>query len=226
MINKFDSSQSSEIKAVLIDMDGLLINSEELYLEANKVYFKDFDFEFTEDFHKQGTGKKFELWIKTIVPDSVINKSGEDILKERNKIFFDLVRKNLKLMPGAGNFLKLAKDHFKTALVTSSRRDYVNLVFEITDIKKYFDIIITGETVVYGKPDPECYLEAAKSLGVIPKECVVVEDAPTGIMAGKNANMKVIAVPSYFVKDSLEIRRADLILNSLEDIKLDTILNI
>lgn len=214
------------IKAVLIDLDGLLIDSEELYLEANKIYFKDFDFEFTEDLHKRGTGKKFELWIKTIVPDSVINKSGADILKERNKIFFELVKKKLKLMPGAEDFLKLVKDHFKTALVTSSKKDYVNLVFEITGIEKYFDVIITGETVVYGKPDPECYLEAAKSLGVTPGECVVVEDAPSGIMAAKNAGMKVIAVPSYFVKDSPEINKADLIFNSLEDIKSSTILNI
>src|SRR3989344_6276438 len=166
-------------KAVLIDLDGLLINSEELYLEANKIYFK--DFEFTEDLHKQGTGKKFELWIKTVIPDSVINQSGEDILKQRNKIFFELVKRSLKLMPGAEHFLKLANNHYKTALVTSANKDYVSLVFEVTGIKKYFDVIITGQTVVYGKPDPECYLEAAKSLGVTPVECVVVEDAPSGI---------------------------------------------
>lgn len=213
-------------RAVLIDLDGLLINSEGLYLEADKMYFRDFDFEFTEDHHKQGTGKKFENWIKTVIPDSVINKSGEDILKERNKIFFELVKKKLQLMPGTEDFLKLAKDHFKTALVTSSKKNYVNLVFGITGIKKYFDVIITGETVVYGKPDPECYLEAAKLLGVEPGECVVVEDAPSGIMAGKNAGMKVIAVPSYFVKDSAEIKKADLIFDSLEDIKWSTISNI
>ena len=129
-------------------------------------------------------------------------------------------------MPGAEHFLKLVKDHYKTALVTSSKREYVNLVFEIISIEKYLDVIITGETVVYGKPDPECYLEAAKSLNVTPEECVVVEDAPSGIMAGKNAGMKVIAVPSYFVKDSPEIRKADLVVNSLEDIARSTILKI
>lgn len=214
------------IKAILIDLDGLLINSEELYLEANKIYFKDFDFEFTEDLHKQGTGKKFEHWIKTVVPDSLINKSGEDILKERNKIFFELVKKKLKLTPGAEDFLNLVKDHFKTALVTSSKKDYVNLVFEIIGIKKYFDLIITGETVVYGKPDPECYLEAAKSLSITPEECVVVEDAPSGIIAGKNAGMKVIAVPSYFVKNSQEIGKADLVVSSLADIKRSTFFKI
>lgn len=214
------------IQALLIDLDGVLVNSEELYLEANKTYFKDFDFEFTEDLHKQGTGKKFELWIKTVIPDSVINKSGEDMLKERNKIFFELIKKNLNLMPGAEVFLKLAKKHFKTALVTSAKEDYVQLVFEITGIKKYFDAVITGEEVIYGKPDPECYLKAAKLFGVASEECVVVEDAPSGIMAGKNAGMKVIAVPSYFVKESPEIRKADLVVNSLEDIKWSTILKI
>jgi len=129
-------------------------------------------------------------------------------------------------MPGAEHFLKLANNHYKTALVTSANKDYVSLVFEVTGIKKYFDVIITGQTVVYGKPDPECYLEAAKSLGVTPVECVVVEDAPSGIMAGKNAGMKVIAVPSYFVKSSPEIGKADLIVDSLEDIKRSTILKV
>jgi HAD superfamily hydrolase (TIGR01509 family) len=208
------------IKAILIDLDGLLVNSEELYLKANKVYFKDFGFEFTEEHHKKGTGKKFDQWIKTIVPESIVSKSGEEILKERNKIFFNLVRKDLKLMEGAEHFLKLAKNQFKTALVTSSKKDYVNLVFEILHIKKYFDLVITGETVVYGKPDPECYLKAAKSLGVSSAECVVVEDAPSGIISGKNANMKVIAVPSFFIKNSPEVKKANIILNSLAEITL------
>jgi len=68
------------IKAALIDLDGFLINSEELYLEANKIYFKKFNFTFTEALHKQGTGRKFADWIKTVTS---IDKSGEDLLRER-----------------------------------------------------------------------------------------------------------------------------------------------
>jgi len=78
------------IKASLIDLDGFLVNSEELYLEANKIYLKQFNFEFTEELHRQGTGKKFAEWIKTVTS---IDKPSEEILKERSVAFFDLVKK-------------------------------------------------------------------------------------------------------------------------------------
>lgn len=208
------------IKAALIDLDGFLINSEELYLEANKIYFKQFNFEFTEELHRQGTGKKFADWIKTVIS---IDKSGEKILKERNVVFFDLVRKELKLLPGAKEFLELVRKNFKTALVTSSKKDYVDLVFDLTSINNYFDLVITGEEITKGKPDPESYLLAAKKLETAASECAVFEDSPAGILAGKNAIMKVIAIPSQFVKGDEVFGRADLVLNSLEELTLEKI---
>jgi len=206
------------IKAALIDLDGFLVNSEELYLEANQIYFKKFNFNFTEDLHRQRTGQKFAEWIKTVVS---IDKTGEEILKERDIILFNLVRKKLKLLPGAKAFLDKIHKILKTALVTSSKQDYVNLVFQITNIKKYFDVVVTGEIVKHGKPDPECYLYAAKLLGISSSECVVFEDAPSGVLAGKNASMKVIAVPSQFVKGDVEFFKADLVLNNLSEAALE-----
>ncbi len=207
-------------KAALIDLDGFLINSEELYLQANKIYFKKYNFEFTEELHRQGTGKKFADWIKTVIS---IDKPGEEILKERNVVFFDLVRKKLKLLPEAKEFLELVHKNFKTALVTSSKKDYVDLVFDLTSINNYFDLVITGEEITKGKPDPESYLLAAKKLEIAPSECAVFEDSPTGILAGKNATMKVIAIPSQFVKGDEVFERADLVLNSLEELTLEKI---
>lgn len=114
-------------KAALIDMDGFLINSEHLYLEANKIYFKKFKFEFTEELHRQGTGKKFNKWITTVFPT---DKPGEEILKERNVVFMELVKEKLELLDGARELLILLRKNFKTALVTSTERGYVDVVFE------------------------------------------------------------------------------------------------
>ena len=119
------------IKAALTDMDGFLINSEPLYLEANKIYFEQFNFEFTEELHRQGTGKKFNKWITTVFPT---DKSGEEILKERNVVFMELVREKLKLLDGARELLILLRKNFKTALVTSTERGYVDVVFKKTKI--------------------------------------------------------------------------------------------
>ena len=205
-------------KAALIDLDGFLINSEELYFEANKIYFIKYGFGFTEALHRDGTGQKFAEWIKTVTN---IDKTGEEILKERNIIFFDLARKKLKLLHGADKFLTILHNNFKTALVTSSKMDYVNFVFGIIKIDGFFDIIITGDDVTHGKPDPECYLTAAAKLGVSPSVCVVFEDAPSGVVAGKNARMKVIAIPSQFVKGDTVFGKAYLVLNNLDEAALE-----
>lgn len=209
-------------KAALIDMDGFLINSEHLYLEANKIYFKQFNFEFTEELHRQGTGKKFNKWITTVSPT---DKSGEEILKERNVVFMELVKEKLELLDGARELLMVLRKNFKTALVTSTERGYVDVVFEKTKIGEYFDLLITGDMVSHGKPDPECYLIAAQKLGVSVEECVVFEDAPSGILSGKNAGMKVIAVPSPYVKGDESFQKADVVVDTLREITLEKIIS-
>ncbi|MFZ1484343.1 MAG: HAD family phosphatase [Candidatus Saccharimonadales bacterium] len=198
----------------LFDLDGLLINSEELYLKANRVYFSQFSFEFSEELHKQGTGKKFSEWIKSVTD---IEVDGDTILVERNKVYFEIAKTDLHLLPGAKNVLEYAKSHGKTAMVTSSNQDYVDFVLEHTGIADYFELFITGDQVSKGKPNPEGYLTAAKELGVQPESCIVFEDAPNGVEAGKNAGMKVVAVPSPYVEGDPTFDTVDLLLESLDD---------
>lgn len=198
----------------LFDLDGLLINSEELYLKANRVYFAQFDFEFTDDLHRQGTGKKFAEWIKTVTN---IDVDGATMLAERNKVYFELAEKELHLMPGAIEVLEFAKANGKTAMVTSSNKDYVEFVFDHTGIAHYFEVVITGDQVEKGKPDPEGYLTAAQQLSIEPQTCIVFEDAPNGVEAGINAGMKVVAVPSPFVKGDPVFNRADMVLATLNE---------
>lgn len=207
-------------KVALIDMDGFLINSEDLYLEANKIYFKEFDFEFTEGLHRQGIGKKFDKWIPTVFDTS---KSGLELMQGRNKIFMELAKEKLELLDGAWDLLDLLHENFKTALVTSTERSYVDIVFDKLDIGSFFDILVTGDMVSNGKPDPECYLIAAEKLDVSPYECVVFEDAPSGVLAGKNAGMRVVAVPNTYVKGDDAFLKADLVEDDLRGVTLEKI---
>src|SRR5476651_114538 len=166
----------SSITTILNDMDGLLVNSEQLYLEANQIYFTEFGKEFTPALHGQGAGRKFDKWIKTIFPD--IPLSGEEILSERNKVFFELAEQKLALLPGVQEYLEMVSHNFTNALVTSSRQDYLDIVFRKTGIHTCFDLVIDGSMVQHGKPDPEGYLIAARMLDVEPRNCLVFEDAP------------------------------------------------
>src|SRR3989344_3012771 len=202
------------IKAICADLDGLLINSEELYFKANVQYFKILGFTFTAQLQRETTGQKFDIWAKKIHGFQT-NKSGSQMLQERDAIFLNLLKTNLALLPGALEFVTMAHLHFKTALVTSAAPSTVEAIFKHINIREFFDVIITGNLVVKGKPNPECYLLAAERLGVKPVECVIFEDAPNGVLAGKKAGMKVIAIPSQFVQGDKQFKLADTAEDSL-----------
>lgn len=211
----------AQIKAILNDMDGLLVNSEQLYLEANKEYFKQFGIEFTADMHARGTGRRFDQWMPTLFPD--IPLSGEEMLAGRNKIFFELAEQKLELLPGAQKYLEMISRNFKNALVTSSRQDYLDIVFRKTGVHTCFDLIVSAQMVKEGKPDPECYLMAARMLAMTPDECLVFEDAPSGVLAGKAAGMKVVNIPSPYVINSPDLHKADYRLNNISEATLEWI---
>lgn len=206
----------SRVTTILNDLDGLLINSEQVYLEANQIYFKKFGMTFTALMHGQGAGRKFDTWIKTVFPG--IPLSGEQILRERNEVFFTLAEQKIALLPGVQTYLEMVSNNFKNALVTSSRRDYLDIVFRKTKIGHYFDLIVDGGMVHRGKPDPEGYMIAAKGLAELPENCLVFEDAPSGVIAGKAAGMRVVNIPSPFVLDDPELRQADFHFKSMENI--------
>ena len=142
------------------------------------------------------------------------------MLAGRNIEFFRLAEKRLELLPGVREYLELASKNFKNALVTSSRPDYLDIVFRKTGIHTCFDLIIDGTMVDHGKPNPEGYLLAAKMLSVSPDECLVFEDAPSGVLAGKAAGMRVVNVPSPYVIGNNDLEQADFHFTSIEDVSL------
>ena len=113
----------------------------------------------------------------------------------------DKYRYEVPLKCGVREFLKFCKDnHIRTGIATSNGRDMVDAVVESLQIGNYLDVITTACEVKAGKPEPDIYLEVARRLGVDPSECLVFEDVPAGITAGKRAGMQVIAVEDDFSK--------------------------
>jgi len=212
----------NDFKAALIDLDGFLISSEELFFETNKVYFKQFGLErFTPEMHRNGIGVKAVVEMQKYKDKGFVktNLSPEEIADGRDKLYWQLAKDKLALTRGALEFLHTVKANFKTALVTSSKREYLDLVFSLFDIAKYFDVIVTGDVVLKGKPEPDPYLVSAEKLNVDPKECVVFEDAPAGVLSGKAAGMFVVAVPNRFVVGDLAFDRADKVFADLIEVE-------
>lgn len=211
-----------KFRAALIDLDGLLIASEEIFLEANRIYFKQFGVsDFTEEMHRVAIGRKSDEEIQGYIDRGIINTdlSPEELVCGRDAAYFEIAKQKLKLTPGATEFLEAVRKNHKTALVTSSRQDYVDFVFGIYDISFCFDSIVTGDMVSHGKPYPEPYLVAAKILGMEAGDCVVFEDAPAGVLSGKAAGMRVIAVPNRFVKGDKVFEKADEVFENLVDVE-------
>ncbi len=203
------------IKGVLFDMDGVLVDSEAFICKAAIMMFDEIGIKATpEDFHPfLGMGENKYL-------GGVAAKYGKKVDIEKVKartyeIYGSIVKGNLNPLPGAHEFLSLCmKKGFKLALATSA--DKIKMQASLKEIglnEDTFHSIVTGLDVENKKPFPDIYLKASGNLGLKPDECLVVEDAVSGIRAGKAAGCRCLAVTTSF--DASVLQQADWICNSL-----------
>lgn len=137
-----------------------------------------------------------------------------------------LLKNKLPVMEGFIELLKnLNENYIKTAIASSSHMEIIQIVVSRLKIDNYLNNLISGEELKRGKPYPDIFLEAAKKLNTDPAECVVFEDAESGVIAGKRAGMKVIAVPNQYTK-SHNFSKADKIVASLKEINLKMLENL
>jgi HAD superfamily hydrolase (TIGR01509 family) len=199
-------------------MDGVLVDSERFIARAAIMMFAELGVSVKpEDFHPfVGTGENSYL-------GGVAEKYGIKVdlpkVKARTyEIFGEIARKNLFPLPGAGDFVsRCRKKGLKLALVTSA--DKVKMEINLSEIglpPETFNTIITGEDVVNKKPFPDIYIKAAERLGLKPEECLVVEDAVSGIRSGKTAGSRCLAVTTSYGADALH--EADWIFGSLLEV--------
>lgn len=205
-------------KAILFDMDGVIFNSEDL---SHDVFFglsKKYHVEFMEDDHKAILGTTESYWSHYFVQKWNLPMTD----REFTKIVWNLLSierdKRLEFMPGFERLISQMHDiGLKTALVTSTPRPIFELMNNKFNLKNLFDIIVTGDEVISGKPDPEPYLLAVKRLEMKPNECIVIEDAMSGVRSGKAAGCYVVAVPTRHAI-GLEYKEADRVVSNLEEI--------
>lgn len=203
------------LKGILFDMDGVLLDSEELTSEAAVRYFAEKGYEVkAEDFipfYGMGEEKYFGgVAEKYNIPF--------DVDSEKNNVydlFAEMAKGKMKPMPGVPEFIKHVKQlNLKTAVATSASRYKMKINLSLIGLKEAdFDTIVTGEDIIHNKPDPEIFLKAAANLGLKPIECLVVEDAPGGVEAAKSGGFKCLAVMSSFNRK--ELSKADWIIRDL-----------
>lgn len=209
------------IKAVIFDLDGLLIDSEPIWADVDRELLGKRGFSPAEQLFikRLGTGNKRTIEIYKEEFD--IQEDTNELAKERTELFHILLAKHLVLMEGAKNLMqKLSNTGKKMAIATSG--PYKGKIEEIIlrlGIEKYISAVVTGEDVKRGKPFPDIFLLAAEKLGVAPQECLVLEDAPNGIIAAKTAGMIAFGINAKKeVQSQFAQAGADTVFSSLTEI--------
>lgn len=207
------------IKAIIFDMDGLLIDSEPLWLRAKVDLMKKIDDEWTHKDQENTMGVSTQSWVDYIYNKINAQLSKEEVLNEiidRMKSYYN--NGELELMPGASGALDFAKKNFMVGLASGSQRDLLYLAVKSNGWENVFNEVLSSDDLERGKPNPDIYLEIMKRLGVTPAQSVVLEDSRDGIKAGVASGAHVIAVPSKEVRVPQNVlNTASYIINTLEN---------
>lgn len=185
------------LKAVIFDMDGVLIESEHLWRKAMIMGFGEAGMTLTEEDCRQTTGLRIgeviDIWLKRF---NITNHTVKMLEDRIIGILIGLIEREGQFIKGIPELLAFCKHHkLKTGLATSSSQLLLNVVLKKLGLETYFDAALSAEHMQYGKPHPEVFLKCAEALNVLPSECIVIEDSINGVIAGKAARMKVVAVP-------------------------------
>lgn len=214
------------MKAVIFDLDGLLIDTEIYWTEADNQILAREGYKLTPELIRKRLGVG-ALSAVTMYHDSLSFKYPfEDFVKERRNITFSLMDKKIPVMDGAPEFIENCfRKGLKLAIATTApHRPRMGKILEALNASRYISIFVTGDDVERQKPSPDIYLHTAEKLRVDPQDCLVLEDAPGGVEAGKSAGMVVYGVNSdSSIRDHLQKSGADRVFNSLSEIDINNL---
>ncbi|SDK98932.1 HAD family hydrolase [Nonomuraea jiangxiensis] len=203
------------MQAVFFDMDGLLVDSERVWLEIETEVVARLGGQWTTEHQAHLVGGSMERTVAYMLAVSGSEESPATVAGWMVAGMVDRLSRGVRVMPGASELLDaLRAEGVPVGLVTSSLKEIADAVLKGVG-RDRFDVIVTANDVTRTKPDPEPYLTAARLLGVEPVRCVVLEDSPSGVAAGTAAGCAVVAVPSVLAIDPAPGR---LVVASLEEV--------
>ncbi|MDI6780578.1 MAG: HAD family phosphatase [bacterium] len=208
------------IKAIIFDMDGLMVDTEYLYSIALQKIAQKRGKDFTLTLKKAMIGRQGTSSMDIFKERLGLEETAEELLTERECIYGDLLHEaELVPMPGLLELLLLADDMaIPVAIASSSQERWIGIVLNKLGINNRFKAIVSGYEVKNSKPYPDIYLLAAERLGIQSQYCLALEDTPVGIEAAKRAGMISVAVPNKY-SNGLDFSMADMVIISLKDVE-------
>lgn len=208
------------IKAIIFDMDGLMIDSERVTFECYQEILKGMNLTMDEEFYKTLLGKPLKGIYQRFYDVYGNDFPIEDVIKDVHALMAKRFEtEGVPIKTGLKSLLEYLKENnYKTIVATSSNRDRVDTILSQAQITDYFDDSICGDEVTKGKPNPEVFLKSCQKLGVNVDEAIVLEDSEAGIQASYDANIKVICIPDMKYPEKQYEEKTFKILKDLNDV--------
>jgi HAD superfamily hydrolase (TIGR01549 family) len=242
---------STTFRAVIFDLDGVLADSEPWWNKIDAQLLREYgEKNYHGEYHENVLGVSYRLAVEFYKKKFGISAPTEELMKRRGEIATEFFANRVDLFPNAKRVLEQLRemvlgrsaspreerievrselapqeDRLRLAVATSSVGASARPFLDRHQITKFFDVIITGDEIERGKPEPDIYLRTAEKLAVAPRDCLVIEDSLSGIAAAKAAKMRVAAIPDKGQSGSDPLvdpreyeKQADYLLNDLSEI--------
>lgn len=206
-----------QIKAILFDMDGILVDSEPRHFEAHRRALEKFGIEITRDDYIQNGvsgGKRSFYEVMQMKYHKQIDI--DEVKKIKKEIYGELIDE-IVIFDGVKDVLEECRGKFRMAVVSNTHLAYIHKTLVHVGIEKYFEVFSSAKDLERGKPFPDVYFDAMKKLGLNASECIAVEDSRSGVEAAKSAGVFCIAIPNEFTKHQ-DLSNADVIIESIADL--------
>jgi beta-phosphoglucomutase len=225
------------IKAILMDFNGVIIDDEPLHMQAYQEILKGEGIDLSEEDYYASLGMDDRAFVEAAhgrAGREISQINSQKIIELEAAKWRSLIEREIPLFEGAENFVRKMEKDFALGIVSMARREQIEFVLERVNLKDCFSIIVSAEDVSNHKPNPECYRKGFSLLDrartnrgghnpIAQGECLVIEDAPQGIAAGKSAGLKTLGITNTVDAKSLREAGADAVSKSLSDWMPDSI---
>jgi HAD superfamily hydrolase (TIGR01509 family) len=206
-------------EAVVFDMDGLLLDSEQLWDAVREELARERGGRWSDAAQRDMMGMSSPEWSRYMHDVVGLDETPAEISDEVVRRMDDAYRRRLPLIDGAPEAVERLAGRWPLGLASSSNRELIDLVLDVSGLARFFAATVSSEEVAAGKPSPDVYLEAARRLGVDPEACVAIEDSHNGIRSAKAAGIDVVAIPNaHFPPDEDALSLADVVVDSLREL--------
>ena len=224
------------IQAIFFDLNGVIIDDEPIHLRAYREVLNDEDVALSDDDYFASLGMDDPTFVRAAFERArkpLTNKTMHEVIARELVLHRELITDELPVSAGVVTFIKAASRHYQLGVVSMAQRVEVNYVLERAAVNTCFTVVVAGEDAPACKPDPGAYQLALERLNerrrdqrrlpLLPKECLVIEDSPPGIQAGRAAGMRTIGVTNTVSETALRTAGAEVVTASLADWSLDAV---